>query len=58
MTSFTTFYLSRIIGKEAFDADGDAIGIIKDLLISAVPSGQNEPEQQRVTGVNSGSEKR
>jgi len=51
MTSFTTFYLSRIIGKEAFDADGDAIGIIKDLLISAVPSGQNEPEQQRVTGV-------
>lgn len=51
MTSLTTFYLSRIIGKEAFDADGDAIGIIKDLLISAVPSGQNEPEQQMVTGV-------
>ena len=51
MTSLTTFYLSGIIGKEAFDADGDAIGIIKDLLISSVPSGQNEPEQQMVTGV-------
>ncbi len=51
MTSLTTFYLSGIIGKEAFGADGDAIGIIKDLLIGAVPSGQNEPEQQMVTGV-------
>ncbi len=51
MTSFTTFYLSRIIGKEAFDADGNAIGIIKDLLIGAIPSGQNDPEQRMVTGV-------
>jgi magnesium transporter len=51
MTSLTTFYLSGIIGKEAFDADGDAIGIIKDLLVNAVPSGQNDPNQQLVTGV-------
>ena len=51
MTSLTTFYLSGIIGKEAFGADGDAIGIIKDLLINAVPSGQNDPNQQIVTGV-------
>jgi CBS domain-containing protein/sporulation protein YlmC with PRC-barrel domain len=51
MTSLTTFYLSGIIGKEAFGADGDAIGIIRDLLVNAVPSGQNDPNQQIVTGV-------
>jgi magnesium transporter len=51
MVSLTTFYLSGIIGKEAFDADGDAIGVIRDLLVSAVPSGQNDPNQQLVTGV-------
>jgi len=51
MTSLTTFYLSGIIGKEAFGADGDAIGIIKDLLVSTVPSGQNDPNQQLVIGV-------
>lgn len=50
MTSLTTFYLSRIIGKEVFDADGEVIGIIKDLLINAVPSGQNDPSQQLVIG--------
>ena len=51
MTSLTTFYLSGIIGKEAFGSDGDAIGVIRDLLISAVPTGQNDPSQQLVTGV-------
>jgi magnesium transporter len=51
MTSLTTFYLSGIIGKEAFGADGDAIGTIKDLLVNAVPSGLNDPNQQLVTGV-------
>jgi CBS domain-containing protein/sporulation protein YlmC with PRC-barrel domain len=51
MVSLTTFYLSGIIGKEAFGADGDAIGVIKDLLVNAVPSGQNDPDQQLVIGV-------
>jgi magnesium transporter len=51
MTSLTTFYLSGIIGKEAFGADGDAIGIIKDLLVNTMPSGINDPNQQLVTGV-------
>jgi CBS domain-containing protein/sporulation protein YlmC with PRC-barrel domain len=51
MTSLTTFYLSGIIGKEAFGADGDAIGIIKDLLVNAVPSGQIDPDQQMIIGV-------
>ena len=51
MTSLTTFYLSGIIGKEAFSADGDTIGIIKDLLVNTMPSGNNDPNQQLVTGV-------
>ena len=51
MTSLTTFYLSGIIGQEAFGADGDAIGVIKDLLVSANPSGTNDPNQQQITGV-------
>lgn len=51
MTSLTTFYLSGIIGKEVFGADGDEIGIIKDLLINNAPSGLNDPSQQLVIGV-------
>jgi len=51
MVSLTTFYLSGIIGQEAFDADGDAIGVIRDLLINAVPSGRNDPDQQLLIGV-------
>jgi magnesium transporter len=52
MTSLTTFYLSGIIGKEAFGADGDAIGTIKDLLVNTIPSAINDPNQQLVTGVS------
>jgi CBS domain-containing protein/sporulation protein YlmC with PRC-barrel domain len=51
MTSLTTFYLSGIIGKVAFGADGDAIGTIKDLLVNAMPSAVSDPNQQLVTGV-------
>jgi CBS domain-containing protein len=51
MTSLTTFYLSGIIGKVAFGADGDAIGKIVDLLVNTVPSGQSDPNHQLVTGV-------
>jgi flagellar motility protein MotE (MotC chaperone)/sporulation protein YlmC with PRC-barrel domain len=35
MTSFTTFYLSRVIGKKVFDTNGKIIGIVKDLLIDS-----------------------
>lgn len=35
MKSFTTFYLSRVIGKKVFDANGEFIGIVKDLLIDS-----------------------
>lgn len=51
MTSLTTFYLSGIIGKEAFDSEGEAVGVIRDLLVSAVPSGSNDPDSQLVIGV-------
>ena len=51
MTSLTTFYLSGIIGKEVFDADGEVIGVIRDLLVYSLPSGHNDPGQQKITGV-------
>jgi len=51
MTALTTFYLSRLIGKEAFDIDGKDLGIIKDLLISAVPGIQSDSSSQLVLGV-------
>ena len=51
MTALTTFYLSRIIGKEAFDADGEAVGVIKDLLINSAPGVQNDSGRQIITGV-------
>ena len=51
MTSLTTFYLSSIIGKEAFDADGNSVGVIKDLLAGSVPAGHNDPDRQMVVGV-------
>jgi magnesium transporter len=51
MTSLTTFYLSGIIGKEVFGADGDAIGIIKDMLINSVVSVNSDANQQLVTGI-------
>ncbi len=35
MKSFTTFYLSRVIGKKVFDANGEFIGVVKDLLVDS-----------------------
>jgi magnesium transporter len=35
MTTFTTFYLSRVIGKKVFDVNGKFIGIVKDLLANS-----------------------
>jgi magnesium transporter len=51
MTSLTTFYLSGIIGKEAFGSDGDAIGVVRDLLVSSAPSGHSDANSQLITGV-------
>lgn len=46
MTSLTTFYLSRIIGKKVINDSGIAIGIIKDLLIYTLPANQNDTATQ------------
>lgn len=35
MTTFTTFYLSRVIGKKVTDARGKTVGIVKDLLVQS-----------------------
>ena len=51
MTALTTFYLSSVTGKEAFDTDGEAVGVIKDLLISAIPGVQSDNSSQLVLGV-------
>jgi CBS domain-containing protein/sporulation protein YlmC with PRC-barrel domain len=50
MTSFTTFYLSRVIGKKVFDANGKCIGIIKDLLVKTEFL-NNADERAIVTGI-------
>ena len=52
MTSLTTVYLSGVIGKEAFGSDGYAIGVIKALLVTAVPSGQADPNLHLVTALS------
>ncbi|HEX2967486.1 MAG TPA: CBS domain-containing protein [Bacteroidales bacterium] len=51
MTSLTTFYLSGIIGRYAYGADGDKIGTIKDLLVNTDPSGQSDPNHQLLSGI-------
>ncbi len=51
MTSLTTFYLSGIIGKFAYGADGDMIGTVRDLLVSTAPNGQSDPNHQLVIGI-------
>lgn len=35
MASYTTFYLSRIIGRTVHDATGQSVGIVKDLLVDS-----------------------
>ncbi|HEX7584521.1 MAG TPA: CBS domain-containing protein [Prolixibacteraceae bacterium] len=35
MTSITTFYLSRVIGKKVFDINGKYVGTVKDLLVES-----------------------
>ena len=51
MTSFTTFYLSGLVGKEVFGPDGDAVGVIKDVLTMSIPVEGDDFSRQLVTGV-------
>jgi len=41
MTTFTTFFLSRIIGRKVFDTHGKVVGIVKDLLVDPDSSNQS-----------------
>ncbi len=38
MTTITTFYLSRIVGIKVYDANGQYVGIVKDLLVESESS--------------------
>jgi magnesium transporter len=54
MTSFKTFYLSRILGRNVYDTNGRFIGIVKDLLIDTgtVTANQQPPfGRPVVTGI-------
>ena len=51
MTVFTTFYLSRIIGKGITDNKGKRIGIVKDILIEADASSYSSGLRPSVTGI-------
>jgi CBS domain-containing protein len=42
MTSLTTFYLSRVLGKRVFDDSGKVIGVVADLLVDTVLINHNE----------------
>jgi CBS domain-containing protein len=46
MTAFTTFYLSRVIGKKVFHTNGQFVGVVKDLLID--PDYMNHPLERPV----------
>jgi magnesium transporter len=41
MTSLKTFYLSRLLGKNVFDPNGQKLGRLKDLLIDTVHTENN-----------------
>jgi CBS domain-containing protein len=52
MTSLTTFFLSRILGKKVVDDSGKIIGTVKDLLIDATPLNQPDTsEKPMINGV-------
>ena len=52
MTTHRTYYLSRILGVRAKDADGKFIGKVADLLIETIhPNHQEEVERPHVIGI-------
>jgi magnesium transporter len=52
MSSLTTFYLSRILGKKVINNAGKSVGIVKDLIIDTLPAGQNDnAEKPQVIGI-------
>lgn len=52
MANLSTFYLSRIIGKRVYNAEGKKIGIVKDLLVDTLTANINDTfDKPRVIGV-------
>jgi magnesium transporter len=52
MANLSTFYLSRIIGKRIYDAEGKKIGVVKDLLVDTLTANPNDtPDKPKVIGV-------
>jgi magnesium transporter len=50
MTSLTTFYLSRVIGKKAYNTSGKYVGIVQDLLVDSSYS-EHSTERPIVNGI-------
>jgi magnesium transporter len=50
MTTITTFYLSRVVGVKAYDADGVFIGVVKDLQVESDSANLNSGHPA-VTGI-------
>lgn len=52
MANLSTFYLSRIIGKRVYNAEGNSIGVIKDLMVDTLTANPNDiPDKPKVIGV-------
>ncbi len=52
MANLSTFYLSRIIGKRVYNAEGKKIGIVKDLLVNTLTANPIDiPDKPKVIGV-------
>jgi magnesium transporter len=52
MANLSTFYLSRIIGKRVYDAEGKKVGVVKDLLVDTLTASPNDSsEKPKVIGV-------
>lgn len=58
MANLSTFYLSRIIGKRVYNAEGKKIGIVKDLLVDTLTANPNDtPDKPKVIGVRAKTKK-
>jgi magnesium transporter len=57
MTTLTTFYLSQLLGLNAYSPDHESLGIIRDLLILNEPENPfvNEPFRPRIVALATGS---
>ncbi len=52
MANLSTFYLSRIIGKRVYNAEGKKIGVVKDLMVDTLTANPNDiPDKPKVIGV-------